>query len=141
MLVNLYALLDDVVDALPDAPRRLVLVENQPSRASGLMKAIQAGIGCYFCMRRYQRGEDVQVRDVNARAKLSGRDGQFAAAYRDRKRAAVRCVTDAVAAIPELVARLCEHRKQDDLCDALLYVTAPALTGFAAFADEGHLCS
>ena len=143
-LVNLFGTLDAIVDPFE---RMLdgsydVLVENQPSRTSSIMKAIQLGIVSYFAMRAYQRGERPRVREVSARLKLSDmpRECVRPTTYRERKLASIARAQAILSGSAVLSARLARHSKKDDMTDAFLYVACSSLTGFRSIAaDPCHL--
>lgn len=138
-LVNLFSVLDEVLDNVSTHMPMTVLIENQPSRTSGIMKAIQHGIVSYFAMRRYQRGETVTIKEVSARVKLDGRlPCALRSTYRDRKKASVDCVTMLTRGHQALEQKLQEYPKKDDLCDAFLYLATPKLTGFVVLSNNNH---
>ena len=121
----------------------VVLIENQPACKNPMMKSVQMVLYTYFQVMRLYAGNVGAVRLVSATRKLSMRhvpavispaDAPVistapalaptqAAAYRERKLAAVRLCRhylDEVMHDAASTAQLSASRKKDDLCDCML---------------------
>jgi hypothetical protein len=135
----------------PSTTYDVVLIENQPANKNPLMKSVQMIIYTFFNCHRMYVGNVGAVRLVSATRKLhllhapaatvvthtppapplppvsgtivSGTRTGMAAAYKERKQAAVRIAQVYLANVfkrPDMLEVLAASKKKDDLCDCLL---------------------
>lgn len=121
-------------------PRYTVLIEQQPSKARSVMRAVELAVRHYFLMRQHRRLESVAVKSVSPRTKLSrpvayAHGSTKAQQYRARKRAAVAEAADALSGLAG-ASEFLRSGKGDDAADALLYHIRHA--GATDFAEMGE---
>ena len=145
---RIFAAMRDLLRSLEERgspPISHVLIENQPSRINGSMKSIQMIIYSFFQYMRFLGQHSIkEVVLVNARLKLQDQSGRDTAGggvgagteqtllvplaapakrssnYKKNKDDSVKLVRGFVAGDEYLRNHLAAHKKQDDLCDAML---------------------
>lgn len=111
-------------DEFPDLDFDAVLIENQPVMKNPIMKSIQMLIYSYFKILAYQMGSECDIKLVSAATKLKVRknkeSGGAKLTYKEKKEKAVSLAGEYVQGT-EWADKLCQHKKKDDISDALLY--------------------
>ena len=130
---KLLELLDHIAFDVLDVSRPIiVLVEDQPRRASNLMKHVQIHISAYFkILCHFQALASVKLKQVNPKRKLticpsSVKSKTRRTQYKSNKQAAVTTVSDllngpcTIRVSDDLKSKFFNSKKKDDLADCLL---------------------
>lgn len=117
---NLIAVLHDEFGELDC---EAVLIENQPVMKNPVMKSIQMLVYSYFKILKYQSGCECEIKLVSASTKLKVKknsDTNMKLSYKEKKQLSVR-LAEIYLEGSEWLNKFREHKKKDDLSDALLY--------------------
>ena len=131
---KLLELLDHIAFDVLDVSRPItVLVEDQPRRASNLMKHVQIHISAYFkILCHFQALVSVKLKQVNPKRKLTICPSSVKSKqtrrkqYKSNKQAAVTTVSEmlngpcTITVSDELKSKFFNSKKKDDLADCLL---------------------
>jgi hypothetical protein len=125
MSMRIFKEMDAIVSKVPRVD--YVLIENQPSRINGAMKTIQMIIYSYFQYRKYKDQNIIDVLLISANRKtvdhpyeINMEDCKSANKYTQRKWKSVKLTEQYIQENEDLKKLLNNHKKKDDLCDALL---------------------
>ena len=125
MSMRIFKEMDEIVSKVPRID--YVLIENQPSRINGAMKTIQMIIYSYFQYKKYSEKNITDVLLISANRKtvdhpyeINMEDCKSGNKYTQRKWKSVKLTEKYIEQNEDLKKLLNNHKKKDDLCDALL---------------------